>query len=101
MSFRDLMKLTLKVIRRERLLLPLPFFVASIQARFMQLLPKPLLTVDQVRLLRSDNVVSAQALAEGRTIEDLGIQPTAPQAILETYLYRFRRTGQYEQVTAG
>lgn len=101
MSFRELMQLLLKVIRRERLLLPLPYLLASVMARFLQLLPNPLLTVDQVKLLRSDNVVSAEALAAGDTLEGLGIVPTAPETILSTYLYRFRRTGQYEQVTAG
>ncbi|MBI1262122.1 MAG: NAD-dependent epimerase/dehydratase family protein [Rhizobiales bacterium] len=100
-SFRDLMVLVLKTIRRERLLLPLPFFAAKFQAFFLQLLPSPLLTVDQVELLKSDNVVSAEAVSEARSLEDLGIVPTSPEAVIGTYLYRFRRTGQYEQITAG
>lgn len=100
-SFRELMALVLKTIRRERLLLPLPFFMAKFQAYFLQLLPSPLLTVDQVKLLESDNVVSAQALSDACTIEDLGIVPTSPETVIGTYLYRFRRTGQYEQITAG
>jgi hypothetical protein len=61
----------------------------------LQWLPKPPLTVDQVRLLERDNVVSAQAQSEGRTIEALGIDPTAFEVIVPTYLWRFRKTGQF------
>ncbi len=67
-SFRELLEINFTDNRRKRLLLPLPFFAAKIQAFFMQLLPKPLLTVDQVRLLEKDNVVSEAAINEGRTL---------------------------------
>ncbi|MFK7943952.1 MAG: complex I NDUFA9 subunit family protein, partial [Paracoccaceae bacterium] len=50
-----------------------------------------LLTVDQVRLLGSDNIVAQNV----RGFADLGIEPTAMEAILETYLYAFRPYGQY------
>jgi NADH dehydrogenase len=94
-TFRELLELTLKETYRTRLLIPLPFGVARLQASFLQLLPKPLLTVDQVRLLERDNVVSATASAEGRTLEGLGIAAKTLAAILPTYLWRFRKGGQF------
>jgi uncharacterized protein YbjT (DUF2867 family) len=86
-SFRELMELMLREIGRKRLLFPLPLSVAEIEALFLELLPVPPLTRDQVKLLGRDNVVDARAL----TFKDLGIQPTAVEAILPTYLGRFRR----------
>ena len=68
MSFRELMEYVLAVTERRRLLIPIPFGLAKLQAWFLQLLPKPLLTPDQVELLRGDNVVSAAATADGRTL---------------------------------
>jgi len=64
------------------------------------LLPKPLLTEDQVELLKSDNVVSAAALAEGRTLAGLGIEPTSIEAELDSYLWRFRPHGQFDRKPA-
>jgi len=58
-------------------------------------MPNPLLTPDQVELLRTDNVVSNQAKDEGRTIEALGIDPEPMRAIVPSYLWRFRKTGQF------
>ena len=63
----------LAVTGRKRLLLPLPFALAEVQAWFLQFLPKPPLTPDQVELLKTDNVVSDAAKREGRTLEALGI----------------------------
>src|SRR5262245_51256328 len=75
-SFKQLMQLVLATIERQRLLIPLPFGIATLQASLLQLMmPTPLLTTDQVELLRRDNIVSAAAKAEGRTIEALGIDP--------------------------
>ncbi len=92
-SFAELMQLVLAETGRRRLLAPLPFWVARLQARFLQLLPNPLLTVDQVRLLERDNVVSDGAL----TLSDLGVtQPSSVELILPTYLQRYRRTGQFQ-----
>ncbi len=96
MSLREVWELVLHVTERKRLLVHIPFMVAQIMGLMLGLLPKPLLTRDQVRLLKADNVVSAQAIAEQRTLEGLGINPNAPQAILPTYLVRFRRTGEFE-----
>jgi NADH dehydrogenase len=94
-SFRELMEYVLAVTERRRLLLPLPFAIAKLQAWFLQFMPTPLLTPDQVELLRSDNVVSQTAIAEGRTIEALGIEPAALEAIVPSYLWRFRKAGQF------
>lgn len=95
-SFKECLELMLEVIRRKRLLLPLPFGLARVQASVLQLLPKPLLTVDQVELLKVDNVVSEAAEKDGRTLAGLGIEPHTLAAILPTYLGRFREHGQYD-----
>ena len=71
-SFRDLMQIVLKEIGRKRLLVSVPFALASVKAMFLQMAPNPLLTPDQVQLLKSDNVVSPTALG----LADLGIAPT-------------------------
>src|SRR5262249_23172051 len=94
-SFKALMEYVLAVTERRRLLVPLPFGLAKLQAAFLQFLPTPLLTPDQVELLRSDNVVSQAAIAEARTIQALGIEPAALEAIVPSYLWRFRKTGQF------
>ena len=95
MSFKELMQYVLATIERRRLLVPIPFWVARIQALFFEFMPKPLLTRDQVELLRSDNVVSDSARAESRTLEGLGIVPRSVEAIVPSYLWRFRKTGQF------
>jgi NADH dehydrogenase len=92
-TMRQLMELLLDQIRRKRLLIDLPFGLAEFQARLMSVLPSPPLTPDQVELLKSDNVVSSGALG----LADLGISPTAVEAILPTYLDRFRRGGWYQR----
>lgn len=94
-TFKQLMEFVLAVIERRRLLLPIPFGLAELQAFFLQYLPKPLLTPDQVKLLRRDNVVSEEAKREGRTLEGLGIEPTAMATVVPSYLWRFRRSGQF------
>jgi NADH dehydrogenase len=79
------------------LLLPLPWGLAKFQAALLALLPKPMLTPDQVELLRYDNVVSDAATSERRTLEGLGIVPHAVAAIVPAYLWRFRKTGQFQR----
>jgi NADH dehydrogenase len=86
-SFKDLMELLLKETGRRRLIAPIPFAIGMIQGFFLQMLPKPLLTCDQVTLLKRDNMVRAGALG----FKDLGITPTTAESILPTYLKRFRR----------
>jgi NADH dehydrogenase len=95
-SFKELMELLLSTIGRKRLLVDLPFGVARLQATFLELLPQPLLTRDQVTLLRDDNVVSPGAL----TLQDLGIEATAPEAVIPTYLDRYRPGGRFGRVRA-
>ena len=87
----------LRVTGRQRWVVSIPSFIAKIQAWFLQLLPKPLLTVDQVKLLATDTVVSDAAIAAGHTLLGLGITPRAMDAILPRYLYRFRRSGQFQR----
>jgi uncharacterized protein YbjT (DUF2867 family) len=94
-TFEELMQLMLRVIDRKRLLVPLPFAIARLQAFFLEMMPKPLLTRDQVRLLERDNVVSADAEREQRTLAGLGISPTGMDSVLPSYLVRFRRSGQF------
>jgi uncharacterized protein YbjT (DUF2867 family) len=98
-TFRQLMEFVLATTERRRLLVPLPFRLAALQAAFLQFLPKPPLTPDQVKLLRSDNVVSAEAERDGRTLPGLGIDPALIAAIVPTYLWRFRKTGQFRPRT--
>jgi len=94
-TFRELLEFVLKTTGRRRLLLPLPFPLASLQAAFLQFLPKPPLTPDQVKLLRTDNVVSDEAERERRTLAAFGIEPATIEAIVPTYLWRFRKYGQF------
>lgn len=96
-SLRTLTELLLAEIGRRRLLVDLPFGLASLQARLLSLLPGPPLTPDQVELLKRDNVVSSGAL----TLETLGVTPTAVEAVLPTYLDRFRHGGWYTRRRAA
>jgi NADH dehydrogenase len=59
-------------------------------------MPKPLLTTDQVELLRRDAIVSDEAKRDGRTLETLGIDPVAMATIVPLYLWRFRKSGQFQ-----
>jgi uncharacterized protein YbjT (DUF2867 family) len=88
-SFKQLMEMLLKYTNRKRILVPIPFFIAELLAVFLQTLPKPLLTRDQVRLLKTDNVMSLRA----KGLEDLGIKPTTAEMIVPIYLRRFRLKG--------
>ena len=95
-SFRELMAFVLATIERRRLLVPIPFAVAKMQASLLQWMPNPLLTPDQVELLRADNIVSEAATRERRTIEKLGIEPLAMASVVPSYLWRFRKSGQFQ-----
>jgi len=107
-TFKELMEFVLATIERRRLLVPLPFGLAKLQAAVFELvsmlplrvLSKPLLTRDQVELLRYDNVVSDQARQDGLTLEGLGIAPRSIAAIVPTYLWRFRKAGQFHDRVA-
>ncbi len=100
-TFRELMQEMLEVIRRRRLIVNIPFRIAAIMAGGMEIgqtlslgLIPPQITSDQVRSLRVDNVVSEGA----RGFADLGIKPTATEAVLPDYLWRFRPGGQYDAI---
>jgi uncharacterized protein YbjT (DUF2867 family) len=95
-TFRQLLELMTGEMQRRRHFIDLPFGIASLQARLFGLvpslvMPKPPLTVDQVEMLKRDNVVASGAL----DLKTLGIEPTAIEAIVPTYLDRFRRGGWY------
>lgn len=92
-SFKEIMEIVQRETGRSRLLLPIPYWLGMIEAAFLQLLPKPLLTIDQVELLKRDNVVSGKLPG----LEQLGIRPTGAEAILPTYLDRFRRGGRFSR----
>jgi NADH dehydrogenase len=95
-SFKELMEFILATVGRRRLLLPIPFGLMKAQATILQFLPKPPITPDQVELLRHDNVVSDEAKRDGRTLEGIGIIPESIEAIVPSYLWRFRKTGQFQ-----
>ena len=90
-SFKELMEILLKEIKKKRFLLPIPFGFAKFQSYFLQMLPNPLLTPDQVELLKYNNIVSG----DYPTLKDLGITGTPIQNILPKYIYRFRAGGQF------
>jgi uncharacterized protein YbjT (DUF2867 family) len=95
MTFKELLEFTLATIGRKRLLVPLPWSIAHLMSIVLGLLPKPLLTPDQVELLKTDNVVSEAAINESRTLAGLGIDPRGIEAIVPAYLYRYRKAGQF------
>jgi NADH dehydrogenase len=94
-TFRELMEYVLTTIERRRLLVLVPFGLMKFQATFAQFLPSPPITPDQVAMLRHDNVVSEKAQREKRTLEGLGIEPTSIAQVVPSYLWRFRRAGQF------
>lgn len=97
LSFRRILEYTLQQTGRTRYPLSIPFGVARIAASFVQVLPGAPITVDQVVLLESDNVVSEKAAKEGRTLAGLGIKPTAIESVVPSYIYRYRDKGQFEK----
>jgi NADH dehydrogenase len=96
LSMREIMQIILRVIERDRMLVPLPFAIARFKALFLQFAPGALkLTPGQVALLRTDNVVSDAATAAGLTLQGLGISPESMEAVVPQYLWRFRKAGQF------
>ena len=89
LSFKELMRLLLRALHRRRLLVPVPFGLAMVKAAFLEWLPTPPLTRDQVRMLERDNV----AAPDMPGLADLGISPTALELMLPTYLDKYRRGG--------
>ncbi len=101
LTFRECLERMLVVTKRRRALLPIPWGIARIMGRVGQHMPGAPLTLDQVRMLQFDNVVSDEAKAEGRTLEGLGIAATALEIVLPTYLGRFRERGEFTRVGAA
>ena len=95
LTFRQCMEQMLEITGRNRMFAPVPWWIAQIQGAVLGLLPKPLLTRDQVTLLKVDNVVSREAEEARRTFAGLGIQPQSTAAILPSYLWRYRPAGQF------
>lgn len=109
-TFAELIDYVLKVTERDRRIAKLSFGTGKLVAAITQFLAKlslglfPTLlrmTSDQVELLKHDNVVSEAAVKEGRTLQGLGIEPQSIEAIAPTYLYRYRKTGQYQAQRLG
>ncbi|MEJ2815617.1 complex I NDUFA9 subunit family protein [Caulobacter sp. CCG-8] len=97
-SFKELMELILVETGRNRVLAPIPFFAAGLIGKVGDLSPiNPPLTSDQVESLKTDNVADKglPGLAEA------GVVPTAVEAVVPSYLYRYRKGGQYAEVPAG
>jgi NADH dehydrogenase len=100
-TFRELIEQMLQTIRRRRLILPLPFWVGTLMGRvtgigaFLTggLAPQPI-TVDQVKSLRHDNIVSDDA----KGFDELGFKPASIEAVVPSYLWQFRPSGQYAEV---
>jgi NADH dehydrogenase len=97
LTMREVMERVLAYTMRKRMLVNLPFWLAKIQGAVLQILPKPPLTLDQVRLLERDNIVSEAAQRDGRTLEGLGIEPVAIAAVVPDYLEQYRPKGQFSR----
>ena len=95
-SYAQLMGMVARESGRNAFCVPVPFFAAAILAHFVQVLPAPPLTPDQVKLLRIDNVVGPEAA----DLAALGVEATAAELILPTYLRDYRRAGK-ESATAS
>jgi uncharacterized protein YbjT (DUF2867 family) len=92
LSLKEILKKLLKLINKNRLFIPLPFFVANMSAKLFQLFPKPLLTVDQLVLLKYDNIPSNKY----QTNTDIGVPSTRLfDKEVEKYCYMWREGGQF------
>ncbi|AVX05863.1 complex I NDUFA9 subunit family protein [Maritalea myrionectae] len=98
-TMKELLQRLLREIERKNLLLPIPTPIAKAIGWVMQILPNPMLTVDQVKLLQHDNVVSEEAKKQKRTLKAFGIEPKTMAAIMPTYVWRFMKHGQFDRRT--
>lgn len=99
-TMKQLLARVLREANRTRPLIPVPAGLAKFGAMLTQILPNPILTVDQVIQLGTDNVVSETAIKDKRTLAGLGVTPTPMDEVLPDYMWRFRKHGQFEQVEA-
>ena len=91
-SFKDILKKLLKLTGKNRILIPLPLFIAGMCANFFQLFPKPLLTIDQLKLLKYDNIVS------GKYKTNFDIESPSHRDFtkeVEKYCFMWREGGQF------
>ena len=97
MTFKECLETMLDVIGRKRRFVSIPFSVASLMGNIAERIPflTPPITADQVLLLKRDNIVSEAAIAEGRTLEGIGIALSSVATVLPSYLVRFRPQGQF------
>lgn len=101
LSHREIVERVLHETMRRNPLIPVPRGIGKLLAAPFAILPfAPLLTGDQVELLQFDNVVSAEAAREKRTLAAFGVAPTPLDAILPGYLWRFRKNGQFDRQPA-
>ena len=101
LTHREIVERVLRESMRNNPLIPVPRGIGKLLAAPFALLPfAPLLTGDQVEMLQSDNVVSAEASKDKRTLAAFGVAPTPMDAILPSYLWRFRKNGQFDRQPA-
>jgi NADH dehydrogenase len=91
-SFKEILERLLKLIGKKRILLPVPFIFAKSMAKFFEILPNPLLTMDQLRLLRYDNIKSGQY----KTNSDIGVPSLRFfDSEVKKYCFMWREAGQF------
>ena len=90
-SFKELMEILLKIIKKKRFFITIPFGLAKFQSYFLGMLPNPLLTSDQVEMLKHNCILTGKH----PSLEDLGIRGKTVESILPKYIYRFRAGGQF------
>jgi len=105
LTFREIMEEILSVIRRRRVLVPVPFWLGSLLGNALELFGRipmmPTLAISgQIRMLQYNSIVSKAAQHEGRTLEGAGIEPKTMDSIFGSYLWRFRVHGQFSRITA-
>ena len=92
LTFKEIIEKLLKLIEKKRLFIPIPIFVANTMATFFQLLPKPLITKDQIKLLRYDNIPSGKYKTNFDVGKNFGLRF---EAEVEKYCYMWKETGEY------
>jgi len=93
-TFKKLMEILLKQIKKKRFLLPIPIPFAKVLGKILQVMSKPLLTVDHVELMRYDSIVSKKH----PTLKDLMIKPKNINEVLPSYIWRHRQEGQFSKL---
>ena len=92
LTFEEILKKLLQLIEKKRILFPLPLFFATLSAKFFQLLPNPLITQDQLKLLKYDNVLSGKY----KSNSEIGIPSTLNfEAEVKKYCFMWKEGGQY------